>query len=69
MSGSAPRASSCLPLIIVARIDLDIEMPGLPYLATFVNHVLEYAQQQKDTKRYYVTGAPQCPCPDQNMQE
>ena len=54
---------------LVARSYLDIEMSDLPYLATFVNHVLDYAKQQKDTKKYYVTGAPQCPCPDQNMQE
>ncbi len=48
-------------------MDLDIEKPNGTFVATFVNHTLEFAKQKKDPKKYYITGAPQCPFPDQNM--
>ncbi|RDX56988.1 glycoside hydrolase [Lentinus brumalis] len=52
--------------VVLDGFDLDIESPAT-YLATFVNHTLEFAKQQKDDKKYYITGAPQCVYPDQNM--
>ena len=49
------------------RVDLDIEGGTTDHFATFVNHMWAYAKGQGDTKKYYLTGAPQCPFPDQYM--
>ncbi|RPD72466.1 glycoside hydrolase [Lentinus tigrinus ALCF2SS1-7] len=53
---------------ILDGIDLDLESPGT-HRATFVNHTLDYAKQQGDNRKYYITGAPQCPCEDANMKD
>ncbi|KAI0715835.1 glycoside hydrolase superfamily [Cerioporus squamosus] len=47
------------PDVVLDGMDLDLESKGT-YQETFVNHTLEFAKQQNDDKKYYITGAPQC---------
>ncbi|TBU24463.1 glycoside hydrolase [Dichomitus squalens] len=50
--------------VVLDGIDLDIEGGSTEHFPAFVNHMWEYAKEQGDTKKYYLTGAPQCPFPD-----
>ncbi|KAI0702369.1 glycoside hydrolase superfamily [Cerioporus squamosus] len=50
---------------VLDGIDLDIEGGGTTYFASFVNRIRELSQGA--SKKYYVTGAPQCQFPDAYM--
>ncbi|KAF8807244.1 glycoside hydrolase [Phlegmacium glaucopus] len=50
---------------ILDGVDLDIESGPSAHYATFVNTLRSLAKGAP--KRYYVTGAPQCPLPDQEL--
>ncbi len=49
------------------RVDLDIEGGQTTHFPSFVNRIWEYAKEQGDNRKYYLTGAPQCPFPDGYM--
>ena len=48
-------------------VDLDIEGGQTTHFPAFVNRMWEYAKEQGDDRKYYLTGAPQCPFPDGYM--
>ncbi|KAI1797100.1 glycoside hydrolase superfamily [Ganoderma leucocontextum] len=53
--------------IVLDGVDLDIEGGQTTYFPSFVDRMWEYAKEQGDTRKYYLTGAPQCPFPDGYM--
>ena len=63
-----------LPRLLMAThlphsVDLDIEGGGTTHFPAFVNRMWEYAKEQGDNRKYYLTGAPQCPFPDAYMSQ
>ncbi|KAM5539248.1 hypothetical protein V8D89_007121 [Ganoderma adspersum] len=50
--------------IVLDGVDLDIEGGQTTHFPAFVNRMWEYAKEQGDNRKYYLTGAPQCPFPD-----
>ena len=52
-------------LLYTSSIDLDIEGGSTQYFDSFVNRIRTLATGAP--KKYYVTGAPQCPYPDAYM--
>ena len=51
--------------LLFFRIDLDIEQGSPTGYAAFVDRTRQNAEGQ--TKRFYITAAPQCPFPDANI--
>lgn len=51
--------------VVLDGVDLDIESGSPAHYATFVNKIRSLAENS--SKKYYVTAAPQCPFPDQNI--
>ncbi|EJD41762.1 glycoside hydrolase [Auricularia subglabra TFB-10046 SS5] len=51
---------------VLDGVDLDIEGGGSPTFIAFINRLRTHFNGA--SKKYYITGAPQCPYPDGNMQ-
>jgi len=49
---------------IIDGIDLDIEGGNSAYYANFVNELVQNQFTKDTSKKYYISGAPQCPYPD-----
>ncbi|KAI0351779.1 glycoside hydrolase [Trametes cingulata] len=49
---------------VLDGIDLDIEGGTTLYFDSFINRIRELASTASNSKKYYVTAAPQCPYPD-----
>ena len=52
-------------LTYVPRIDIDVEGGGTTYYDSFIKRIRTLSSSS--SKKYYVTGAPQCPYPDAYM--
>ena len=54
-----------LLICTLQSVDIDVEGGGTTYYDSFINRIRTLSKDS--SKKYYVTGAPQCPYPDAYM--